>query len=466
MTTIRLHARQSEAFLSPATELLFGGAAGGGKSFLLRVAAIAWSLAVPGLQVYMFRRVSNDLVRNHMEGPTSFPALLETFAAAGRVKINRSDNTLEFRNRSKIFLCHCRHEQDMYKYQGAEIHALLIDELTHFTAGVYRYLRGRVRMAGVEAPRAYRGLFPRVLCASNPGGVGHAWVKAMFIDNAASGEIRAMPEKDGGMTRQYIPARLEDNPSLAEADPDYAARLAALGDPALVRAMLEGDWDIVSGGALDDIWKRETHVLKPFAIPAFWRLDRSFDWGSSRPFSVGWWAESDGSERANGPARHFPRGTLFRVAEYYGWTGIPDQGVRMTAFDLAKAVLAREKELFPGRAVHPGPADSAIYAVENGRSIAEDMEKTGVVWTRADKRPGSRKSGLEALRAALAASRESPMERPGLFVFDTCRQFIRTVPALPRDSADPDDVDSRAEDHIYDEPRYRVMAPRRFIRPD
>lgn len=458
---IELHPRQSEAFLSGATEILYGGAAGGGKSHLLRAAALYWCAAVPGLQAFLFRRLSDDLRRNHMEGPGSIPALAADLIRSGLVRVNWGEGTVRFWNGSAIFLCHCQHESDVLKYQGTEMHLLLIDELTHFSRRTYAFLRGRARMAGLAAPQGPGGAFPRILCGSNPGGPGHNWVKADFIDGAPPMAVRKMPASEGGMLRQFIPAKLEDNPTLAASDPEYAARLSGLGDPALVRAMREGDWDIVAGGAFDDVWRRSAHVLPRFEIPASWRLDRSFDWGSSKPFSVGWWAESDGAPCVvGGRERHFPRGTLVRVRELYGWTGVPDQGARMTAQAVARDILRLEAEAFPGRAAHPGPADSAIYAMENGAGVAADMAREGVRWLPADKRPGSRKTGLLAMRKRLAASLASPMEEPGLFVTEDCPQFIRTVPTLARDPRDNDDIDTRSEDHVYDEARYRVACPR------
>lgn len=339
----------------------------------------------------------------------------------------------------------------------------MIDELTHFTAKIYRYLRARCRLGGLKIPKQYRGLFPRVLCGSNPGGIGHNWVKGAFIDNAQPMAIRQMAADEGGMRRQYIPARLADNPSMAETDPDYAARLKGLGDPALVRAMEEGDWDIVAGGMFDDVWHRPTHVLEPFPIPASWRIDRSFDWGSSKPFSVGWWAESDGTEAvlADGTRRTFPRGTLFRIGEWYGWNGRPNEGLKMSDSGIAEGIIQRQVDLGIASRVRPGPADSSIFDEVNGDSPAKIQERHRVRWEKADKSPGSRKRGWQLLRGRLKASRVERMEEPGLFVFSTCQQFIRTVPVLPRLGRDPDDIDTDAEDHIADEVRYRILAVKR-----
>lgn len=454
-----LHKKQRLALRTKANEILYGGAAGGGKSHLMRYAMLMWCTQVPGLQCYLFRRVSDDLIKNHMEGPTGFRELLGPLIEYGAVKINDSKSYIAWDNGARIFLCHCQYEKDKTKYQGAEIHVLCMDELTHFTESIYRYLRARTRLGGLKVPEEWKGTFPRIICGSNPGGVGHNWVKSMFIDIAAPLEIKQMPKAEGGMLRQYIPAKLDDNPTMMETDPDYIDRLSGLGNAALVRAMRDGDWDIVAGGALDDVWDRTRHVLAPFEIPSSWMIDRSFDWGSSKPFSVGWWAESDGTEATlrDGTKKTWPKGTVFRIAEYYGWNGRPNEGCKLLAVEVARKIKEIEQHIFPKRSVTPGPADPAIFAAENGVCIADDMARAGVRWVPADNRPGSRASGLEAIRRMLKAGLSFPMEEPGLFIFDTCTQFIRTVPVLPRDERKTDDVDSDAEDHVYDESRYRLM---------
>ena len=461
--TLRLHRRQGEAFTSAATEILYGGAAGGGKSHLMRVAAIAWCIAIPGLQVYLFRRTHPDLWKNHMEGPAGFPAMLADWVNSGLVKINHGLGQIRFSNGSKIHLCHCQYPKDVYNYQGAEIHVLMIDELTHWESGMYRFLRGRCRLGGLKVPAEMQGRFPRVIAGANPGGVGHNWVKAEFIDGAAPMAIRRMPDDEGGLLRQYIPAKLADNPTQTENDPHYAARLSGLGNAALVRAMLDGDWNIVAGGMFDDLWSEQLHVLKPFDVPASWRIDRAFDWGSSKPFSVGWWAESDGSEvkMADGATRTFPRGTIVRIAEWYGWNGRPNEGLKMSDSEIASGIVRREKELGLHGRVKPGPADSSIFDESNGDSPAKIQERHGVRWERADKSPGSRRRGWQLMRGRMKAAQAERMEEPGIFVFDTCSEFIRTVPSLPRSARDPDDVDTDAEDHIGDESRYRTLAEKR-----
>jgi hypothetical protein len=445
---ISLQRRQGQAYETQATEVFYGGAAFGGKSYLMRVAAILWCYAVQGLQVYLFRREFPDLRKNHMQGPSGFPALLAPWVRSGFARINQSENYIAI-GESRINLCHAQHEKDVYSgYQGAEIHVLMVDELTQFTEPMYVFLRGRVRKVGLPIPADLAGRFPRVLCSGNPGGIGHNWVKASFIDPQPPFAIWRTKPEDGEMLRQFIPARMADNQIGVSEDPGYGSRLNGLGRPDLVRAMRDGDWNIVAGGALDDIWTAENApriVLEPFSIPASWRIFRAFDWGSSKPFSVGWYAVADGTAPAGVP--QLPRGSLVRFAELYGWNGKPNEGSRRLAVDVAREILAIEGQLGISGRVQPGPADSAIYAAENGQCIADDMARMGVRWIEADKRPGSRKAGLERIRKMLQAATVVPREEPCLVIFATCRHAVRTMPTLPRDSRDPDDVDTNAEDH-------------------
>lgn len=451
-----LHRKQSLAFSSRATEILYGGAAGGGKSHLLRIKAIALALAYPKTQIYLFRRFYAELIRNHMDGPNGFRVLLDPFLKTGGCRITASPPSIRFRNGSAIFLCPCRCDHDVMKYQGVEIHALLIDELTHFSETVYRALRARCRVPGGLKGKTPVPPLPLVLSGANPGGPGHNWVKAAFIDFAEPMEIRRMPKEEGGMLRQYIPARLEDNPSL-DAE-EYSSRLLGLRSPYLVKAMLEGSWDIVAGGMFDDLWNPEIHVVAPFEIPSSWKLDRSFDWGASKPYSVGFWAESDGSDARldDGSTLHTLRGDLFRIAEIYGWSGQPNEGCGHSPAEIARLILEKQELLGFGRRIQAGPADNSIFDASGRISIASDMDRLGVRWLRSDKTPGSRKRGWVLLRQMLQGSVRR--ESPGLFVFSDCTHFIRTIPTLPRDSRDPDDIDTSAEDHIADETRYRILS--------
>jgi len=204
------------------------------------------------------------------------------------------------------------------------------------------------------------------------------------------------------------------------------------------------------------VWDPSVHVVKPFVVPGSWYVDRSFDWGSSRPYSVGWWAESDGSDVELPGGRTMPTrpGDLFRIAELYGWTGKPNQGTRELAVEVARKIQAIEMHL--ELAVNPGPADPSIYTEQDGECIATNMERVGVGWVHRSFGSKSRENGWEIMRTMLKNARGT--EGPRLFVFETCRQFIRTVPVLPRDEVKMDDVDTTAEDHIADEARYRILS--------
>ena len=451
-----LHEKQGVAFQSPATEILYGGAAGGGKSHLMRVAAITWCAAISGLQVYLFRRIRDDLVKNHIEGPKGFRAMLAPWVNAGLV--NMVEDEIRFWNGSKIYLCHCKDEKDRWKYLGAEIHVLLVDELTTFTAVIYRFLRGRVRAVGLpQLPDGYVGRFPRILCGSNPGGVGHQWVKAAWIDSQAPLEIVEQPDEEAGMLRQYIPARLDDNPSMMQDDPGYNARLGGLGNAELVRAMREGDWDIVVGAFFTE-WSRKLHVVAPVELPVYWTRFRAMDWGSARPFSVGWYAVSDGE------LEQFPRGALIRYREWYGMRpNEPNAGLKLTTEKVRDGIVQRSFNERYGNDV----ADPSIFARDGGPSIAERMlpanGKPGIVWSRADNKRVARDGamgGWDQVRGRLVGEDGRPM----LYVFDTCTHLIRTLPALQHDELRPEDVDTEQEDHAPDELRYACMS-RPYIAP-
>jgi hypothetical protein len=472
---INLQEKQTMAYESIATEQLYGGGTYGGKSHLMRCAAIAWCALIPGLQVYLFRREFPDLYKNHMEGPTSFPMLLQPWINAGWARINYGKNYIEFWNNSKIHLCHCQHEKDMYGFDGAEIHVLMIDELTHFTETIYRYLRARCRLGGLQLPEEWRGRFPKILCGTNPGGVGHNWVKQSFINIQPPYHLMRMPPEEGGMLRQFIPALATDNPVGLTNDPDYMVNQAGLGDSALVKAKRDGDWDIVAGGALDDVWSRRV-IVPRFPVPRQWRVDRSFDWGSTHPFSVLWFAEADGTEARypmnDGTRRSHvfcpPKRSIIVSHEWYG--GDPKKsnvGLKKGARWIADGINEREKLLMEGKwfSSKPlaGPADNQIDAQTDpdASTLKRQMEDRKVYWTESNKSPGSRKIGLDTVRDMILEAGKDKPEDPSLFIMDHCRNLLSHLPVLPRDPKNPDDVDSSAEDHDYDALRYRVLGTRR-----
>jgi hypothetical protein len=451
---INLHKKQSIAFSSSATEILYGGAAGGGKSHLMRVQAMSLAIEVSGIQIYLFRRLSDDLYKNHMEGAGGFFFLLSELMQSGHAKYNGSKNYISFWNGAKIWLCHCQYEKDVMKYQGPDFHVLMIDELTHFTRKIYTFLRSRLRLGGLDIPDKYKGKLPFALAGTNPGGVGHNWVKNTFVDYANPLEINKVDRNDGGMLRQYIPAKIADNPSL---DADYEDKLSGIGEEWLVKAMRDGDWNIVAGGMFDDVWKDSVHIKTPFKIPSCWTIDRCFDWGSTKPFAVNWFAESDGTdyEDSRGNIYATQRGDIFIIGELYGCTGKPNEGVKWTDKKISEEILAYESNNLSDYKIEPGVADTSIFTEINENSTAKIMEENGVEWRKANKSPGSRINGWQLMRNRLKNAIDG--EGEGLYVFNNCRHTIRTLPTLPRDQKKLDDVDTNAEDHIADEIRYRIL---------
>lgn len=268
-------------------------------------------------------------------------------------------------------------EDDYWDYHGHEYPWLGFEELTNWASpAFYLSMHSVCRSSHPGVPR-------RLRATANPYGVGHNWVKARFIEPAPSGHVIRMP---GERERVSIKGTIWENKILLANDPEYVKTLEA-ADGAKRKAWLEGDWDIVAGGMFDDVWKRDVHVLVPFQIPTSWRIDRSFDWGSSKPFSVGWWAQSDGTEarRADGSAVHFPRKSLIRIGEWYGWNGKPNEGSKMLAVDVARGILERERKMGLAGRVKAGPADSAIFDTQNGNCIADDMAMAGVRWEKQTK---------------------------------------------------------------------------------
>lgn len=473
---VKFTAKQTKALKSVANEILYGGAAGGGKSYFMRALAILLCGLIPKLNVYLFRRTYDDLIKNHMEGTGGFPEMLADLVLSGHVKI--VENEIRFWNGSKIFLCHCQHEKDRFKYQGAEIHVLLMDELTLFTEVIYRYLRGRCRAPGVVVPAWARTFFkdkfgvdlpskiPMVMCGSNPGNIGHAWVKAAFIDDVLPFEVRQMSKDEGGMLRQYIPAVLADNPHI-DAE-KYSGNLAGLGNPALVRAMLYGDWNIVAG-AFFDILDDQVHKLPAFTPPAHWTRFRSMDWGSAKPFSVGWWciAEAEWVKFSDGKERMLPQGAIVRYREWYGCKkddsgrSRADTGLRLSAEAVGRGIMDREagEKIDESMSV----ADPAMWKEDGGPSIAERILKcdpkqpSEYVGPRFRPADNSRVPGWQQMYDRLKYQ-EMDHGQPMLYVVETCHDWWRTVPSLMHDDGRPEDLDSRMEDHAGDDTRYACMA--------
>jgi hypothetical protein len=389
-------------------------------------------------------------------------------------KFNRSKMMWEWPTGEALLLRHMNKKSDYWNYHGHEYPFIGWEELTNWaTDECFKSMFSCCRSSTAGVPRMIRA-------TTNPYGVGHNWVKARYrlegtwwktihITDAKDMEGRPEPE------RWAFHGHIDENHILLAADPDYKRNIiASAANPAMAKAWLHGSWAIVAGGMFGDIWQPSIHLVKAFVIPPNWKMDRSFDWGSSKPFSVGWWAESDGSDYrdADGKWRSSVRGDLFRFNEWYGYTGKPNEGLQLLATDIAKGIVEREVRWGYWGRVKSGPADTSIFDVQNGMCIADDMERKvrldtgeeyrGISWERANKGPGSRKNGWEMMRKVLKDALPNkdgrPRENPGMFIFeDRCPNWVRCVPTLPRDEKDMDDVDTDAEDHNGDETRYRVV---------
>jgi hypothetical protein len=315
-----------------------------------------------------------------------------------------------------------------------------------------------------------------VFATTNSRGPGHHWVKDRFIDAAPYGKIVRVPINIFNPRTQQREVHMRTQVSIFGSykeniylSPEYIAGLEEMckNNENLRKSWLEGSWDVVGGGAFDDLWRKEVHVLPRFKIPLGWHLDRTFDWASSQPFSVGWWAEANGEEaiiERNGQRYWFcpPRGTLIRINEWYGSEKLgSNKGLKLGAKAIALGIKEREAKMLDegwiGEPVSPGPADRQISNVteDDTDTIEKKMGDQGIWWTEADKSPGSRKIGFDLARDMLTASREQ--EGAGLYCTENCKAFIKFLPTLPRDVDDEDDIDTEAEDHVWDDTRFRVL---------
>lgn len=367
----------------------------------------------------------------------SYPELEELILRSKELYIplgatySESTKTWTFPGGSTIKLRFLESDNDVHKYQGQQFTWIGFDELTNWpTDYVYMYMFSRARTP--------HKIPVRIRAASNPGGVGHAWVKHRFIEPTSPGSIYNDPVTK--LTRCFIPAKLEDNPALMGNDPEYVQRLESL-PPHLFRAYRHGDWDIFAGQIFEE-FNRDVHVCRPFALDPAWFRFCSMDWGYSRPYSIGWWAVQPL------PDNLF---RLIRYREMYGCEpGKPNTGLKRGAKDVAEEAW--------GISVIEGcqdmVADPACWGKsDDSQSIAEQFAAIGWRMERAD---NSRIPGLIRVHDMLKATAEDG--RPLLQVFNTCSAFIRTIPMLVADKRNPEDIDSDGEDHAYDDSRYALMS--------
>lgn len=312
-----------------------------------------------------------------------------------------------------------------------------------------------------------------IFSTTNPLGAGHAWVKRRFIDPAPVGSvIRRNIEIEHPVTKEIIRMQRKlialkgmwfENPYLPQ---NYPATLieAAGGDMNIVKAWLNADWNIVAGGAFDDKWRNNVHILPRFPVPASWNLDRAFDWGSSTPFHVGWWAEANGEEVQLPDGRSFAPypGSLILFHEWYGTRELgTNKGLKLSAADIADGIKAREIKLMENGWIEnqpwPGPADNQIRNVTESDTdtIEKKMQARGIAWESSDKSKGTNQIGMQLARDRLEAAVTG--EGPALYVMSHCRATISIIPTLPRDDKFPDEVSSEAENHPWDTMKYRIL---------
>lgn len=431
-------------------EALYGGAAGGGKSDALVIEALR-QVHIPHYKALILRKTFPELRelidKSELYYKQAFPD----------ARYNASSHTWSFPSGARVVFGSMQHTKDRVKYQGQAYDFIAFDELTHFTWEEYSYLFSRNRPNG-PGTRVY------IRSTANPGNVGHGWVKERFITPAPP--MTPIPETvdwvdpQGGhhqrvQHRIFVPSTVWDNQALMDNDPQYVARLASMPE-AEKKALLYGDWDSFSGQVFVE-WRNDpahyedrinTHVITPFKIPDSWSIWCGLDWGYSRPFSVGWFAVD-----------HERR--LYHIRELYGCTGTPNQGVKWEPTEVARRIReieADDPNLRDRRILRVG--DPAIWGSDGTESIGALMER-GPNFVYFDPGDHARIDGKMQLHHRMAFDEDG---RPMLYVFNTCKNFIRTIPSLVYDETDVEDVDTDGEDHIYDMTRYVAMknpiAPR------
>lgn len=430
----------------PVFEVFFGGARGGGKTEASIGDWMEHSARYGEAAIAIFvRRKLTQLTEVIARTKQLFPKLGATY--------HKQEKTWTMANGARLKFVYLERDDDAEEYQGHSYTRVYIEEATNFPSpSPIKKLMATLRSStGVPCGMRLTG---------NPGGPGHNWVKARYINPCPSG-FQVITEEEElevdekkitvSIDRVFIPSKLSQNLLLMRNDPTYVLRLRQSGSAALVRAWLEGDWNIIDGAFFSE-WDEDKHVLATSSwlprIPQSALRFRAFDWGSYRPFSVGWYALSDGSWG-------LPHGALVKYREWYGASG-PNVGLKMLATDVAKGVLNREV----GERIRYGVADPSVYKRDGGPSIAENMAVIGCMWRRAD---NSRIAGAEEVHRRLIGQAEMGEDgvlvgKPMLYFLDCCEDSIRTIPVLQHDETNEEDVDSDGEDHAYDETRYAMMS--------
>ncbi len=418
--------KQKLFFESTAKHTAYGGARGGGKSYAMRRKLVLLCMRYDGLSVLLLRRTLTELRKNHI-----LPLLYEL---NGYADYKKDERAFVFPNGSRLELGYCDSDGDLLQYQGAEYDVIGFEEATNFKEDWIRFISTSLRSTRSDFKT-------RIYYTCNPGGVGHNYIKRLFIDRDFV---------DGEVADDYlfIPARVYDNSVLMKANPDYIRLLEALPSQKR-RAHLDGDWNICEGQVFEDfvdnpnhyLDRRFTHVIAPFDIPETWTVHRSFDFGYAKPFSCAWWAvDYDGR--------------IYRILELYGCVKREaNVGVKWTPDEIFAEIarIEREHPYLSHKHVY-GVADPSIWDCSRGISIAEVGEKYGIYFERGDNK---RIPGWMQVHYRLQFDENGI---PMMYIFKNCRDFIRTIPLLQYSSTMPEDINTDLEDHIADETRYMCMS--------
>lgn len=423
-------------------DALYGGAAGGGKTDAALMEALR-QVHIPYYRALIVRRTYPQMEalvqRSEMLYPLAYPD----------ARYKSTTHTWKFPSGAVIIFGSMPHESSKYNFQGKPYDLIVFEEMTQFLYSQYSYLQSRNRANGPGTRVYMRG-------TANPGGIGHAWVKSRYIDPAPPMTTvwEDVEVKHKGKvykqrkSRIFVPSTVFDNPALLENNPGYLATLATLPE-AERNALLYGDWSSFAGQVFREFRddpdhyedRLHTHVIAPFNPPRHWKCFRGFDFGFTRPFSVGWFVADE-------------RGKLYLIRELYGCKGEPNVGVEVQPSGIAHQIREIEDTdpLLKGRTI-TGIADPSIFDQSRGPSIADIMAEHPhyVTWSPGD---NTRLAGLQQCHYRLAFDEYG---EPMFQVFNTCPEFIRTVPGLVYDEHRVEDVDTSMEDHIYDMWRYVMM---------
>lgn len=425
---------QQELFLKRGEfEVLYGGAAGGGKSDALIMAALR-GVNHPKYHGLLLRRTFPQLQEIIDRSHDYYPSTHGIYSATKK--------RWEWPSGAKISFGHMQNEQDKENYQGKEYQFIGVDELTHFTESQILYLHSRVRRSDDQLGLVFR-------YTTNPGGIGHVWVKKRFIDVATPYQTYFDPITS--QSRAFIPATVYDNPSIMDSDPLYVKRLEALPEIEK-RRLLYGEWDVFEGQVFTEL-SDAINGCDAFDIPVDWERVMAFDWGFSRPWCALWFAvDYDG--------------TMYLYRELYGMKqGNPDKGLRMNNVEICRAILQAEQSDHIGiRVADPacwGPTKVGGSNQILGPSFAEDAMSEGLFFLKAD---NDRIRGKQQVHLRFMIDRETNAdgeiieESPRFLAFRSCKRWWEELQGLREDVKNPEDVDTEQPDEGYDCTRYAFMS--------